>query len=180
MRVEGSKLGPLGEQDDDVDVANGAVSVSSQLDSVELTHPGRRYVGCRRRIKCRDARSELSELSDDRETRRASEVIGARLEGEAKNAHSDTVEIVTSGCALHLPDHAFTLLVVDGDHPAHHREVVAMTRGNMVLEASGGITLESIAAIAATGVDYISCGDLTKSVEPMDLSMRFLVDESST
>jgi nicotinate-nucleotide pyrophosphorylase (carboxylating) len=54
-----------------------------------------------------------------------------------------------------------------------------MTRGNMVLEASGGITQESIAAIAATGVDYISCGDLTKSVEPMDLSMRFLVDESS-
>ena len=39
-----------------------------------------------------------------------------------------------------------------------------MTRGNMVLEASGGITQESIAAIAATGVDYISCGDLTKSV----------------
>ena len=47
----------------------------------------------------------------------------------------------------------------------------------MVLEASGGITQASIAAIAATGVDYISCGDLTKSVEPLDLSMRFLLDE---
>lgn len=41
------------------------------------------------------------------------------------------------------------------------------------LEASGGITLDTIFAIAETGVDYISIGALTKDVEAADLSMRF-------
>ena len=46
--------------------------------------------------------------------------------------------------------------------------------GKIKLEASGGIDEASITEIAATGVDYISIGDLTKTVIPMDLSMRFV------
>ena len=42
-----------------------------------------------------------------------------------------------------------------------------------LLEASGGVTLERIAVIAATGVDYISVGSLTKNIDAIDLSMRF-------
>ena len=42
-----------------------------------------------------------------------------------------------------------------------------------LLEASGGIELKDVAAIAATGVDYISVGSLTKNVRAVDLSMRF-------
>ena len=41
------------------------------------------------------------------------------------------------------------------------------------LEASGGLTLAEIAAVAATGVDYVSVGALTKNVSAVDLSMRF-------
>lgn len=41
------------------------------------------------------------------------------------------------------------------------------------LEASGGIRIEDVAAVAATGVDYISVGAITKRIEPLDLSMRF-------
>jgi len=41
------------------------------------------------------------------------------------------------------------------------------------LEASGGMTLNEITAVAATGVDYISVGALTKNVSAVDLSMRF-------
>jgi len=41
------------------------------------------------------------------------------------------------------------------------------------LEASGGITLESIVATAETGVDFISIGNLTKNINAIDLSMRF-------
>jgi len=47
-------------------------------------------------------------------------------------------------------------------------------KGRIGLEASGGINLESIRAVAATGVDYISTGDITKSVRATDFSMRFL------
>ena len=41
------------------------------------------------------------------------------------------------------------------------------------LEASGGLTIKEVAAVARTGVDYISVGALTKNVYAIDLSMRF-------
>ena len=47
-------------------------------------------------------------------------------------------------------------------------------KGRVELEASGGITLESVRAIAATGVDFISVGGITKSVQATDFSMRFV------
>ena len=49
-----------------------------------------------------------------------------------------------------------------------------LTNRAAVLEASGGITLENVRAVAKTGVDRISIGGLTKDVEALDLSMRFL------
>ncbi len=50
---------------------------------------------------------------------------------------------------------------------------VALAQGKLKLEASGGIDANSITDIARQGVDYISIGDLTKTVTPLDLSMRF-------
>jgi len=54
------------------------------------------------------------------------------------------------------------------------REAVRRVGGRIGLEASGGIGLESIRAVAETGVDFISTGDLTKSVSAVDFSMRFI------
>jgi nicotinate-nucleotide pyrophosphorylase (carboxylating) len=51
---------------------------------------------------------------------------------------------------------------------------VRETAGRATLEASGGITLDNIRAIAETGVDYISVGGLTKHLRAIDLSLRFL------
>jgi nicotinate-nucleotide pyrophosphorylase (carboxylating) len=56
------------------------------------------------------------------------------------------------------------------------REAVALNAGSskpLKLEASGGITHESIREIAETGVDFISVGSITKHVRAVDLSMRF-------
>jgi nicotinate-nucleotide pyrophosphorylase (carboxylating) len=53
------------------------------------------------------------------------------------------------------------------------RTAVTMTAGRARLEASGGVTLENIRAIAETGVDCISTGALTKDLKAIDLSMRF-------
>lgn len=53
-------------------------------------------------------------------------------------------------------------------------EAVAMARRHVKLEASGGIDDSTIRAIAETGVDYISVGEITKQVQPLDLSMRFV------
>lgn len=64
-------------------------------------------------------------------------------------------------------------LLLDNFSLSDMRAAVAAARGRARLEASGGITLENVRAVAETGVDYISIGELTKSVRAIDLSMRF-------
>jgi nicotinate-nucleotide pyrophosphorylase (carboxylating) len=52
------------------------------------------------------------------------------------------------------------------------REAVALAGGRVRLEASGGVTLESVRAIAETGVDFISVGALTHSARALDVSLE--------
>lgn len=54
-------------------------------------------------------------------------------------------------------------------------EAVALARGRAITEASGGITLETVRAVAETGVDLISVGALTHSVRALDISLDFKV-----
>jgi nicotinate-nucleotide pyrophosphorylase (carboxylating) len=53
------------------------------------------------------------------------------------------------------------------------REAVDFNQGQCQLEASGGITLDTLRAIAETGVDRISVGQITKDIQAIDLSLRF-------
>lgn len=52
------------------------------------------------------------------------------------------------------------------------QEAVALVKGRFMTEASGNVTLDTVPAIAATGVDYISCGSLTHSVQALDISLK--------
>lgn len=54
------------------------------------------------------------------------------------------------------------------------REAVSRFSGQIGLEASGGISLDTVRAVAETGVDFISTGDITKHVRATDFSMRFV------
>ena len=63
-------------------------------------------------------------------------------------------------------------VLLDNFTQADLEQAVAITAGRVPLEASGGITLDNVAAIARTGVDYISIGEITKRVLPLDFSMR--------
>lgn len=54
------------------------------------------------------------------------------------------------------------------------RTAVDRFKGRIGLEASGGIDLDSVRPVAGTGVDFISTGDITKSVRAVDFSMRFV------
>ena len=58
------------------------------------------------------------------------------------------------------------------------RAAVKIAAGRAELEASGGITLDNVRAIAETGVDRISIGSLTKDIKAVDLSMRFELRET--
>jgi len=50
---------------------------------------------------------------------------------------------------------------------------VALVRGRATLEASGGVSLSSVRAIAETGVDYISAGSITHSAPNLDVALDF-------
>ncbi len=65
------------------------------------------------------------------------------------------------------------IVLLDNMSPDQLREAVALVAGRAVTEASGGVTLERIPAIAATGVDYISSGALTHSVQVLDIGLDF-------
>ena len=66
------------------------------------------------------------------------------------------------------------LILIDNFDLAKMREAVKLANGRAQLEASGGVSLETVRAIAETGVDRISVGSLTKDVDALDLSMRFI------
>jgi nicotinate-nucleotide pyrophosphorylase (carboxylating) len=62
-------------------------------------------------------------------------------------------------------------IMLDNMSLAEMREAVAVVNGRVPLEASGNVSLQTIKAIAATGVDYISVGALTHSVQALDISL---------
>lgn len=65
-------------------------------------------------------------------------------------------------------------ILLDNMPPDLMREAVAITAGRATLEASGGVTLDTIRAVAESGVDFISIGALTHSARSLDLSLEVL------
>ena len=68
-------------------------------------------------------------------------------------------------------------VLLDNMSPALLREAVAMTQGRAVLEASGGVTLETVREVAETGVALISVGALTHSARALDLGLDIVVGD---
>jgi nicotinate-nucleotide pyrophosphorylase (carboxylating) len=64
------------------------------------------------------------------------------------------------------------MILLDNMDLAQMRKAVALTAGRAALEASGGVDLSKVRAIAETGVSRISIGSLTKDVRAIDLSLR--------
>src|SRR5205814_8922995 len=64
------------------------------------------------------------------------------------------------------------IILLDNMAPAQIREAVALRKGNIEFEASGGITLKNVNRIAATGVDYISVGSLTHGARAIDIGLE--------
>ncbi len=94
---------------------------------------------------------------------------GVLLEIEAESLE-EMQEAVAAGAKRVLLDN-FTL--------EQMRQAVAVKSGDVELEASGNITLETIREVAKTGVDYISVGALSKHLRAVDFSLLFDLDENS-
>lgn len=95
----------------------------------------------------------------------------------ARQRHPDKeveVEVEDDAQLAEAIDAGADRVLLDNYSAAALRRAVAAAKGRVALEASGGITLETIAEVARTGVDYISVGEITKAVAPLDLSMRIV------
>lgn len=70
-------------------------------------------------------------------------------------------------------EHGARMILLDNMDLVTLRAAVEFAAGRAELEASGGITLENVRAVAETGVDRISIGSLTKDIRAADFSLRF-------
>ena len=86
------------------------------------------------------------------------------------------IEVETLDQLRDALDAGAKMILLDNFDLARMREAVTLNAGRAKLEGSGGVNLESVRAIAETGVDRISIGALTKDINAIDLSMRFSMD----
>ena len=93
----------------------------------------------------------------------------------ARERAPHTLKIEVEVTNLHQLEEALDgradIVLLDNMSVEDMAEAVRITGGRVLLEASGGITLENVAAVASTGVDLISVGALTHSVKALDISM---------
>ena len=101
----------------------------------------------------------------------AARAIAAQAAGRCKFIQVEVEDLAELEQAL---DAGVNMILLDNFSLENLRAAVRVSAGRAVLEASGNVTLETLRAIAETGVDRISIGALTKDVKALDLSLRFV------
>ncbi|MDR3300549.1 MAG: carboxylating nicotinate-nucleotide diphosphorylase [Candidatus Accumulibacter sp.] len=96
-----------------------------------------------------------------------------KIAQESERCQFIQVEVETLDELRQALDAGATMILLDNMSIERMREAVALASGKAVLEASGNVTLDTVRAVAETGVDRISVGSLTKDARALDLSMRF-------
>ena len=97
----------------------------------------------------------------------------AKAIASAKPGMMIQIEVETLEQLDEAIDAGAKMILLDNFTTARMADAVKRTAGRAELEASGGVNLDTVRAVAATGVDRISVGALTKDVKAIDLSMRF-------
>jgi nicotinate-nucleotide pyrophosphorylase (carboxylating) len=97
----------------------------------------------------------------------AVELVRSEHPGRPVEVEADTLAQLDEALAA-----GAEIVLLDNMAPGTLREAVRMAKGRARLEASGGITIETIREIAETGVDAISVGALTHSVRALDIAME--------
>lgn len=89
----------------------------------------------------------------------------------SKRAIAVEIEVETLDELQRVLRHDVDRVLLDNFTLPEIRQAVELAAGRVALEVSGGVTLDNVRAIAATGVDYISIGALTHSVQNLDMSL---------
>lgn len=100
----------------------------------------------------------------------------ARAALVAPSAKFIEIEVETIAQLKEALNAGATMVLLDNMDLGQLREAVQLNAGRAILEVSGGVNMSTVRDIAATGVDRISIGALTKDVQATDFSMRFIAD----
>jgi nicotinate-nucleotide pyrophosphorylase (carboxylating) len=98
--------------------------------------------------------------------------IVARAKKNAPKGMTVEVEVTTVKEALEAAETGADLIMLDNMSPDEMSRVVSLLPKGVRTEASGGVTLENVRAVAMTGVDIISIGALTHSTKALDISVE--------
>jgi nicotinate-nucleotide pyrophosphorylase (carboxylating) len=98
--------------------------------------------------------------------------IVAKARKNAPQRLSVEVEVGTVSEALEAVEAGVDIVMLDNMNLEDMRKAVKSIRGRALIEASGGITLDNVRAVAETGVDFISIGALTHSARALDISLE--------
>ncbi len=102
--------------------------------------------------------------------------VGAAIDRARKHAPAMLIEVEVRNHAelVGAIEHGADIVMLDNMSIENIREAVRFTAQRAQLEVSGGVTLDRVAELAATGVDRISCGALTHSAPSADLHMKLV------
>ena len=98
--------------------------------------------------------------------------IVARAQRNNSTLLSVEVEVKTVQEAMEAADAEVDIIMLDNMNLEDMRTTVKIIHGRVLIEASGGITLDKVRAVAETGVDIISVGALTHSVKALDINLE--------
>jgi nicotinate-nucleotide pyrophosphorylase (carboxylating) len=90
------------------------------------------------------------------------------------------VEVGTVSEALEAVEAGADIVMLDNMNLEDMRKAVKSIHGRALIEASGGITLDNVRAVAETGVDFISIGALTHSVRALDISLELAISDKQS
>ncbi|MFC2062931.1 carboxylating nicotinate-nucleotide diphosphorylase [Chloroflexota bacterium] len=99
--------------------------------------------------------------------------VVAKTRREAPGHLKVEVEVRTPEEASQAAEAGTDIIMLDNMSPEAMRRAVSMVNGRALIEASGGITLANVRAVAETGVDFISIGAITHSARALDISLEF-------
>jgi nicotinate-nucleotide pyrophosphorylase (carboxylating) len=100
------------------------------------------------------------------------EEIIAKTRQKAKSILKVEIEVKDIDEAAKAAEAGADIIMLDNMNLDDMRKAVKIIRGRAIVEASGGVTLETVKSIAETGVDLISVGALTHSVKALDISLE--------
>jgi nicotinate-nucleotide pyrophosphorylase (carboxylating) len=98
--------------------------------------------------------------------------IVSKVKQKHSNRFKIEVEVTSPEEAIEAADAGADIVMLDNMDLDNMRRAVGHIKGRSLIEASGGITYDTIRAVAETGVDYISVGALTHSARSLDISLE--------